>query len=151
MNWGLLLLTFLAGSGLVVQVGLNAAIGQALGRPIFGAVVNFMVGLVALLVFVAATRVPLPSRDALTAAPAWAWLGGLMGALYVATVTIGTPARRGADAGAHGRRADDRVRDLRSLRIAGFRAAAGDDDARDRRAAAMRRDRPGGDSLNGIC
>ena len=91
MNWGLLLLTFLAGSGLVVQVGLNAAIGQALGRPIFGAVVNFMVGLVALLVFVAATRVPLPSRDAITAAPAWAWLGGLMGALYVATVTIAGP------------------------------------------------------------
>jgi uncharacterized membrane protein YdcZ (DUF606 family) len=45
MHWGLLSLTFLAGAGLVVQVAMNSAIGAALGRPILGAVMNFVVGL----------------------------------------------------------------------------------------------------------
>ena len=91
MHWGLLTLTFLAGAGLVVQVAMNSAVGAALGRPILGAVMNFVVGLGALLVFVAVTRVPMPSREALVSTPGWAWFGGLMGALYVATVTIAGP------------------------------------------------------------
>jgi transporter family-2 protein len=91
MHWGLLSLTFLAGAGLVVQVAMNSAIGAALGRPILGAVMNFVVGLGALLLFLVVTRVPMPSREALASAPGWAWFGGLMGALYVATVTIAGP------------------------------------------------------------
>lgn len=91
MHWGLLSLTFIAGAGLVIQVAMNAAIGNALGRPVLGAVMNFVVGLGALVVFVVVTRVPVPSREALAAAPAWAWFGGLMGALYVATVTAAGP------------------------------------------------------------
>ena len=86
-----MLLTFLAGAGLVVQVGMNAAVGQAFGRPLLGALVNFVVGLAALMLVALATRAPLPNRDALAAVPWWAWLGGMMGALYVTTATTAGP------------------------------------------------------------
>lgn len=86
-----MLLTFLAGAGLVVQVGMNAAVGQAFGRPLLGALVNFVVGLAALMLVALATRAPLPNREALAAVPWWAWLGGMMGALYVTTATTAGP------------------------------------------------------------
>lgn len=86
-----MLLTFLAGAGLVVQVGMNAAVGGALGRPMLGAVVNFIVGLALLLCISLATRAPLPNREALASVPWWAWLGGCMGALYVTTATTAGP------------------------------------------------------------
>jgi transporter family-2 protein len=88
---GLILLTFLAGMGLVVQVSMNAAIGQALGRPVLGALMNFIVGLIALSAYAMLIRTPAPSREMITAAPTWAWLGGLMGAFYVAITTVAGP------------------------------------------------------------
>lgn len=91
MQVALILLTFLAGMGLVVQVSMNAAIGHALGRPVLGALVNFIVGLIALTLYATAIRTPVPTREMIASAPAWAWLGGLMGAFYVAITTIAGP------------------------------------------------------------
>lgn len=91
MQVALILLTFLAGMGLVVQVSMNAAIGHALGRPVLGALVNFIVGLLALTLYATAIRTPVPTREMIASAPAWAWLGGLMGAFYVAITTIAGP------------------------------------------------------------
>ena len=91
MQWGLALLVVAAGAGLVVQTAMNAGLGSALGRPILGTVMNFVVGLAALVCVVLATRTPLPSREMVSGAPLWVWFGGLMGALYVATVTVAGP------------------------------------------------------------
>jgi transporter family-2 protein len=91
MQWGLVLLTIAAGAGLVVQTAMNAGLGNALGRPILGTAMNFIVGLGALLLFILATRTPMPTREMVGNAPAWVWFGGLMGALYVATVTVAGP------------------------------------------------------------
>lgn len=91
MQWGLVLLMVAAGAGLVVQTAMNAGLGAALGRPVLGATMNFIVGLAALLLFVLVTRTPLPSRDMLGNTPLWVWFGGLMGALYVATLTVAGP------------------------------------------------------------
>jgi transporter family-2 protein len=91
MQWGLVLLTIAAGAGLVVQTAMNAGLGNALGRPILGTAMNFVVGLGALLLFILATRTPMPTREMVGSAPAWVWFGGLMGALYVATVTVAGP------------------------------------------------------------
>ena len=38
-----------------------------------------------------ATRTNLPTRDQLLAVPAWAWAGGLLGALYVSTANFAGP------------------------------------------------------------
>ena len=84
------------GTALTVQVGMNATVGRALGSPLWAAVVNFVVGLVALLAFglLSGSR---PGAQALGQVPAWAWLAGLLGALYVAGTTLLGP-RIGASA-----------------------------------------------------
>jgi len=81
------LLAVAVGIALTVQVGMNATIGQALGSPLWASVVNFAVGLVALLL-VAFTIAPRLQASSLAQAPAWSWAGGLLGATYVASVTM---------------------------------------------------------------
>lgn len=87
----MLLLALTAGALITIQVGLNVALRTAFGSAGLAAVANFAVGLVALLAFVLALRTPWPSREAIAGAPSWAWLGGALGAFYVATVTIAGP------------------------------------------------------------
>jgi len=80
-----------AGIGITVQVGLNAALRTQVGSAGAAALVNFSVGILALVAFLLAMRTPVPSREAIAAAPWWAWFGGIFGAFYVATVTVAGP------------------------------------------------------------
>ncbi len=91
MNALLYILSLIAGLGLAVQVGLNSTMRHSTGSAAFAAVVSFCVGLIALVLFVVATRAPIPTRAALAGAPAWAWLGGVFGAFYVAMATVAGP------------------------------------------------------------
>jgi transporter family-2 protein len=84
-------LAFLAGLLLTVQVGLNSILGRAVGNFRFGVLMNFVVGLTGILLYFAATRTALPTRDGIAAVPAWAWFGGLLGAFYVAVATLVGP------------------------------------------------------------
>ena len=84
-------LAFLAGLLLTVQVGLNSILGRAVGNFRFGVLMNFGVGLTGILLYFAATRTALPTRDGIAAVPAWAWFGGLLGAFYVAVATLVGP------------------------------------------------------------
>lgn len=87
----LALLAFAAGLGLTVQVGMNATLRTQFGSAGAAALVNFLVGIAALTVYLAAMRTPVPARAVLVGAPWWAWLGGLFGAFYVAIVTVAGP------------------------------------------------------------
>ena len=95
MRTPLILMGLLAGFGLTIQVGMNAAIRGATGSAGFAALANFSVGILALLGFVLLSRAPIPSLATLGALPAWVWLGGTMGAFYVASATIIGPALGG--------------------------------------------------------
>jgi len=86
-----MVLAFLVGAGLVVQVGLNVAVGRALGGAAMGALVNFLVGTAVLATLLLATRQSWPSREAFAAVPTWAWFGGLFGAAYVGIATFAGP------------------------------------------------------------
>ena len=88
MQTGLYVLAFVAGLLLTVQVGLNAALRNAFGNPGIAALANFMVGTAGLFVYLLFTRAEWPGRAALSGAPAWAWLGGLLGAFYVASSVV---------------------------------------------------------------
>jgi transporter family-2 protein len=90
MQIGTMLLAFAVGAGLVVQVGMNVALGRALGSPFLGSLANFLVGSAAIVTFVL-LRVDLPGRAQLAGAPAWAWFGGLFGAMYVTVATLAGP------------------------------------------------------------
>lgn len=99
----------LIGAGLTIQVGMNATVRAVIGSPLLAAIVNFAVGLVALAA-VAAAAGSRWTPGAVSAVPAWAWFGGLLGALYVASTTVLGP-RLGAAA-------------LLALTLAGQMAAA---------------------------
>jgi transporter family-2 protein len=79
------------GAGLVVQVGMNSTLRALLGSPIVAALISFLVGSLALAVYAGLTRTPLPLRAQLSAVPAWAWLGGVLGAFYVASSVVVGP------------------------------------------------------------
>ena len=81
-------LAFLSGLLLTVQVGFNTALRDAFGSPATAALVNFLVGTVGLSAFVLVTRSGLPTKTQIAGVPAWAWLGGFLGAFYVASSVI---------------------------------------------------------------
>lgn len=83
MGWA-----FAVGALLSVQVGMNAALRAAFGHAAYAALVNFAIGTLGLLAFAFAVRAPLPAGAQLAGAPWWAWLGGLFGALYVASSAV---------------------------------------------------------------
>lgn len=81
------LLALIVGMGLTVQVGMNMTIARVIGTPLWASVANFAVGLVGL---VAATLLlgSRPAPGTVGQVPLWAWFGGLLGAAYVASVTL---------------------------------------------------------------
>ncbi len=74
-----------AGAALASQVGMNNALRARLGHPVIAALVSFGVGTLALALYLAALRPGLPDRGAFLGGPRWMWLGGLVGAAYVAS------------------------------------------------------------------
>ncbi len=91
-----LLIAFLAGIGLPLQVGCNTVLAKgAQGNALFSAVATFVVGFIGLLAYYILMRNPWPSLSTIQA-PAWAWLGGLFGAFYVASTIILAPKIGGA-------------------------------------------------------
>jgi transporter family-2 protein len=80
-------LAALVGAGLTIQIGMNSTVRLGLGSPIIATIVNFGVGLLALVVLALASGARVPPGSA-AAVPVWAWFGGLLGAAYVASTTV---------------------------------------------------------------
>jgi transporter family-2 protein len=91
MPVALYLLAFTAGVVLIVQVGVNMTLRSSLGAPVVATLVSFLVGSVALVVFLWLSRATWPVRAQWLAIPWWAWLGGILGALYVVSTIIVGP------------------------------------------------------------
>jgi len=91
MVWLYLLFAVAAGAMLPFQFGINAQLSHWLGSPIRAAFVSFLVGTVALLILSAVVRRPLPSAGRLGEIPWWVWIGGLLGAFYVAGSIVTAP------------------------------------------------------------
>ncbi len=85
---GAFLWALAVGAALSVQVGMNAALRQAFGHAVPAALANFAVGTAALFALALALRLPWPGATQVASAPWWAWFGGLLGAAYVAAVTV---------------------------------------------------------------
>jgi transporter family-2 protein len=81
------LMAALVGAGITIQVGMNATVRMTIGSPILAAIVNFVVGLTALVLLAVASGARLVPGS-VAAVPAWAWFGGLLGATYVAATTV---------------------------------------------------------------
>jgi bacterial/archaeal transporter family-2 protein len=96
MHLMLALLALAAGVVLVAQVGVNATLRNGLGSPVAAALASFLVGSVALAAVALLGR-DWPGRAQLLGPPAWAWLGGILGAFYVVGTIVAGP-RLGAAA-----------------------------------------------------
>jgi transporter family-2 protein len=80
----------LGGVFLASQAPINAAMARALGDPVLAACLSFGIGF-AVLAVISAFRGAWPAGSAVASAPWWVWLGGFLGAFYVAIVIWGVP------------------------------------------------------------
>ena len=85
------LLTMLAGAGIVVQQALNANLRVALASAAWSGFVSYLVGLACMALLVLALRDPLPSATLAARIPWWAWSGGLFGAIFIGLAILLVP------------------------------------------------------------
>ena len=76
---------------LPVQAGVNAQLRGVLGHPLAATLVSFLVGSVALALGALAGRVPLAVGPTFATSQWWHWVGGLIGAVYVAGAIVLAP------------------------------------------------------------
>src|SRR4051794_21450497 len=86
-----LLLAVVAGGALPFQAGINARLAGFVGGPIRASMISFAVGtLVLLVVALIATR-GVVATGKLGQVPWWGWIGGAVGAGYVASTVAAAP------------------------------------------------------------
>jgi transporter family-2 protein len=83
-------LAFLSGAFLPLQGGLNARLGKAIASPVQASMVSFIVGAVALVLYVIVSGQSI-SWAGVKTAPPYVWLGGLLGVFYVTVIVMAFP------------------------------------------------------------
>lgn len=81
----------LAGATLPTQAAVNNRMAQTIGNPILAALISFLVGTISLLSYILLTGTPLSPLAAVRNAPPIAWIGGLIGAFFVASTVALVP------------------------------------------------------------
>ncbi|MEO5978182.1 MAG: DMT family transporter [Chryseolinea sp.] len=85
-----MVIVLLAGAFLPIQAGLNSRLGKAIQSPVYASLISFLVGVVALVLYIGVTSQQI-TWSAMKAAPAYSWLGGILGAFYVTVVVLAFP------------------------------------------------------------
>jgi transporter family-2 protein len=81
----------LAGTLLPVQVAMNTSLGHHVGGPVAGALGSFIVGTLVLIPLALSARGGVTNWRGARNAPLWAWLSGIVGAVYVTLSILVTP------------------------------------------------------------
>lgn len=84
------LLVLFAGGMIALQAPTNAMLAKAGGSPVLAALISFAVGTLALLCAWLASG-SRPGTKAFASLPAYAWFGGVYGAVYVAVAAYAAP------------------------------------------------------------
>lgn len=84
------IVSFFAGAFLPIQAGINAKLGKAANSPAMASLLSFLVGLMALIVYLVVSQQNY-SIKGLKEAPSYAWTGGLIGAFYVTVIIFAFP------------------------------------------------------------
>lgn len=89
MRYLLMISTLFVGAVLPVQAVLNNKLGKQTGGPLIGSLLSFLIGLIFLLIINLVTNyTALTSIKPLSVTPWYAWLGGLLGAVYVTCIIL---------------------------------------------------------------
>lgn len=84
------MMAFASGAFLPIQAGLNARLGKAGDNPIYAAMLSFVIGTIALVLYILVTKQSV-SWDGVKAAPSYVWIGGILGAFYVTVIILAFP------------------------------------------------------------
>jgi bacterial/archaeal transporter family-2 protein len=88
----LFLLTFIAGSALAIQAGMNTQLRISVGSPILSSIFSFSVGLTGLIIFLSFQKnTYFPTVTSLAQITWWKWVGGLLGAFYIVVTVLVAP------------------------------------------------------------
>jgi transporter family-2 protein len=86
-----MLVALLAGAMMPTQAGTNNKMAAVVGSPILAAFISFLVGTVALFAFAILSGENMSSVFSAKAAPPTAWIGGILGAFFVAAAVTLVP------------------------------------------------------------
>src|SRR5690349_12164799 len=86
-----LALAFITGALIPIQAATNAAFSKSIGNPILTSLMVFIIGLVGMALFTLLSKTSFPTRQQLTSAPLYGYLGGIIVATYVLMITILVP------------------------------------------------------------
>lgn len=86
-----LLLALIAGTMMPTQAAVNNKMAAVVDSPVLAAFISFFVGTIGLFLFMIATGTPLGNLASAKNAPPIAWIGGLMGAFFVAAAVTLVP------------------------------------------------------------
>ncbi|WP_406819035.1 DMT family transporter [Pseudomonas sp. KnCO4] len=84
-------MALLAGAVLPFQAAGNAAVGRALGHWLWAAFTSLTVSSLVVIAALLLLRVPAPDLGKALQGPWWLWIGGVLGALYLAAAAALTP------------------------------------------------------------
>ncbi|THH41251.1 DMT family transporter [Neolewinella litorea] len=87
----LFLMAVVAGAMLAVQAGLNSGMGKAVNSPVYGALISFVTGGIALFAYCLVAGVPLGNLRRAFELPWFYWLGGVLGGFYVFAIIVLAP------------------------------------------------------------
>jgi len=85
---GAFIFALLSGAAITAQAGANSQLKQSLRDPIIALSINYIFGLISVMLVLLFARVPLPSMQKISCVPWWAWIGGLLGVLYGLSVVF---------------------------------------------------------------
>ncbi|MEJ7618498.1 MAG: DMT family transporter [Pyrinomonadaceae bacterium] len=91
MLWLYLLMALLAGAMLPLQAGVNSQLARWTNQTVIAGLISFFVGTLAMIAATVVLRPAWPSVGHLAQAPWWSWLGGLLGAYFIAAAIIVVP------------------------------------------------------------
>lgn len=81
----------MAGVLVPLQAGANAALGRALGHPLWATMISLAVSAICVLPVMLALRVSGPSFASLAGQPKWIWIGGVVGVIYITAALLLAP------------------------------------------------------------
>jgi len=86
-----LIAALIAGAVVPFQAGANAALGRALGHPLWATVVSLIISIICVLPVLLAMKTSLPTLTGLAGQPKWIWIGGVAGVAYITAAILFAP------------------------------------------------------------